>query len=213
MSPDRRAFQGVQTVPLVGGLLCLDFVNSTGARRSGAPRERLRSPGDLLTWARRTRILSAGGRLPFERLLRRRPREADAGLARVLELRECLYRTFVASIAGDAPRASDLALLQRWADRVACCRRLAWRGQRLRWEWTAETDLEALCGPVVHSAVELMAEGRLSVLKKCGECDWLFMDGTKNQSRNWCKKACRDRVKSRRYYRRKARERRGRSGE
>ena len=35
------AFTPVEQVPLVGGRLCLDFVNTTGARSGSRPRERL----------------------------------------------------------------------------------------------------------------------------------------------------------------------------
>ena len=48
----------MEALPLVGGELFLDLVNTTGARTSEAPRERLRSYDDLLTWSVRTNILS-----------------------------------------------------------------------------------------------------------------------------------------------------------
>ena len=53
------------------------------------------------------------------------------------------------------------------------------------------------------SAVELLCSSELARLAKCGDCDWLFLDTSKNKSRRWCKKTCGDRVKSRAYYRRR----------
>jgi predicted RNA-binding Zn ribbon-like protein len=61
-------------------------------------------------------------------------------------------------------------------------------------------ELDAMVWPIVSAAVELLMSDRLARLKRCGECDWLFLDESKNGSRTWCKKDCGDRVRARRHY-------------
>jgi len=61
--------------------------------------------------------------------------------------------------------------------------------------------------PTVASAVELLTSERLTRTKRCGECDWLFVDESKNRSRTWCKKLCGDRTRARRHYDRIRRQR------
>ena len=94
-----RAFQDAASVPLVGGRLCLDFVNTTGARASAAPRERLRVPADLLTWAGRAGLLDAALRRDLESALRRHPRRAATDLGELVDLRECLEAGFADLLA------------------------------------------------------------------------------------------------------------------
>lgn len=201
--PPRPKFQGAETVPLVGGLLCLDFVNTTGARASGAARERLRRFEDLLVWCARAGVLTEEERAALGRAARKESARAAAALSRALALREATYRMFLAAVAGESPRAEDASLLQRHTADAASFRRLAWTGGRWTWQWRHEGDLASLMAPIALSAVDLLTGGPLSRVRKCGDCDWLFVDGTKNESRIWCKTACRDRVKARRYYRRR----------
>ena len=63
------------------------------------------------------------------------------------------------------------------------------------------TAFDGIIWPIVQSAVDLLTSDAVGRLKRCGECDWLFVDDSKNQSRTWCKKECGDRVRARRHYR------------
>jgi len=46
----------------------------------------------------------------------------------------------------------------------------------------------AVLGPIVWRAVELLETGPLDRVKECGSesCGWLFLDTSKNRSRQWC---------------------------
>src|SRR5687768_2179580 len=80
-----RKFLAVEAVQLVGGRVCLDFVNTTGARSSANPRERLKTYRDALTWSRRVGIINA----TTHRLLSKRATVHVAEAATALhELRE-----------------------------------------------------------------------------------------------------------------------------
>src|SRR2546430_16800724 len=105
-----RKLLGVGDMPLVGGALCLDFVNTTGARASPQPRERLRSIRDVRIWARRaglSRSRRAGGGLSAER-----PQQA---LEHLYAARETPYRILPDSLEQQRPRADDIRPLDRWS--------------------------------------------------------------------------------------------------
>lgn len=200
----KRDFPAIDTVPLVGGALCLDFVNTTGARACSAPRERLLSYADLLVWCRRMGLLTPVGEGELVQKARQDQRLAASTLSYLLRLREAIYRLFRAKLDQRSPETADVQVLNRAIRRSLRRRHLEWNREQARWAWTPPSlELDCMIGPVVDSAVELMMSQRSEALGQCEECDWLFLDSSKNLSRRWCKKTCGDRVKARRYYRRK----------
>jgi predicted RNA-binding Zn ribbon-like protein len=194
-------------MPLVGGAVCLDLLNTTGARASGSPRERLLSYDDLLAWSVRAGVLGERDARRLRAAAANRKGESAAALARALRLRELLYGVFRPIAEGGEPPADLLAELSRW-----------WRADRNRRElvWTRsdaggklelhlemdESELDLMLWPIVSSAIELLTSARIARIKRCGECDWLFVDESKNGSRTWCKKECGDRARARRHYQR-----------
>lgn len=197
-----RRFVPIEDLQLVGGALCLDFVNTSGLRESGSPRERLRSLRDVLVFAERTGVLDRKAARAVAGALD--PAGVERALRRVLALREAIYRLFRARLAGEPAAKGDLALFNRELREAGRARELTWSQGGPRWTWNpTPTGLGQLLGPIVISAATLLeSPERLAPLKKCGECDWLFLDTTRNNSRTWCKGTCGDRVKARRYYRR-----------
>jgi predicted RNA-binding Zn ribbon-like protein len=197
----KRKLLPVSELPLVGGTLCLDLVNTTGARDSDSPRERLLTYADLLVWCRRAGIVAQPQGDRLGRRMKKEPREAQAAMARVRELREQLYAVLRPLADGTEPSADAVAQLDRWW-RADCNRRqLVSRSGvfELRLEVSGD-EFDAMVWPIVASVVELLTSDRLTRLKRCGECDWLFLDESKNGSRTWCKKDCGDRVRARRHY-------------
>jgi predicted RNA-binding Zn ribbon-like protein len=58
-----------------------------------------------------------------------------------------------------------------------------------------------------RSALKLVCMGDSARLKICPHCEWLFLDKSKNRSRNWCDMAvCGNRAKARLHYRKKRKE-------
>lgn len=193
-------FTDVERLPLIGGRLCLDFVNTTGARASRRPRERLGAYALLLAWARRAGVLPRLDEMRLAELARQLPEQAGLALGRAREARELLYRTFLATLTGSPPATSDLVELNGLVAVAARWRVLEPAGSRLAWRVRPPQDLDGILWPVITDAAELLVSEAIGGLKQCGECDWLFLDRTRNGGRRWCKKACGDRVKSRRYY-------------
>jgi predicted RNA-binding Zn ribbon-like protein len=205
---------------LVGGDLCLDFVNTVGGREAEGPRgavqvreDKLRDYGDLVAWSRHAGVATEDRGRELARQAGRRPAEAAAVLARARGLREALYRVLRALMDGGRPDAGDLEALN---DEVADARRrekLVAGGGRLRWEAAEDAEpLASLLWPVGRAASALLTSGDLSRLRECGGdgCGWLFLDQSRNRSRQWCTmEDCGNLSKVRRF-RRKRRQRRSR---
>jgi predicted RNA-binding Zn ribbon-like protein len=208
---------------LVGGRLCLDFVNTVSgrppARRTRASgtaagsigRERLGTYPDLVHWSRRAGALTRG---EADRLLgqaRRRPPEAGRALRRAVGLREAIYRICIAVVKGWRAAAGDLELLNRELAAARARERVVAGGKRFAWEWDRRIpDLDRMLWPVARSAAELLTSPDLVFTRACqGEdCGWLFLDTSRNRTRRWCDMSdCGNLAKVRRFRRRRGRAR------
>lgn len=193
----------VEFMDLVGGDVCLDFVN-TGSERdeTGVPRsEKLRSYADLVVWGERTELLGPERSARLRAAAASSPKEAEAALARARELREAIYRVF-----RDAEAAPpDLEVLARWAGEAALERRLVRSGDGYAFGWPESDALDQVLWPVAVSAAELLTSADRERVKECAAdtCNWLFLDMSRNRSRRWCDmKECGNRAKARRFYKR-----------
>ncbi len=188
-----------------GGQACLDFVN-TWTTRGRTETEKLRRYEDLIAFARQAGYLSAPAAASLSRRARRRPAAAATALARIVEVREALYRLLVALGADRQADAADLERLNAVLPRALGSLRLAVEPCGWKWEWAAsEAGWEAPLGPVLCSAVELLTAGDAARVRECASerCTWLFLDRSRNGSRRWCDmKTCGNRAKARRHYRR-----------
>jgi predicted RNA-binding Zn ribbon-like protein len=199
---------------LAGGRLCLDFANTVSDIRGGpSERDRLVDYADLLSWGRQAGAVSE----PLARRLaaeaRRRPADARATFGEAIELREAIYRVFLAFAQGREPPKADLAVLNAALGRALSHRRIERRSRgdaccALGWEEVPDA-LDAVLWPVAASAAELLVGGDdLARVRVCGlyeshECGWLFVDETKSHTRRWCSmKDCGNRAKARRHYQR-----------
>ena len=197
----RRKFTAADELPLVGGRPCLDLVNTTGARATGTPRERLNTYEDLLVWSRRADVLTASDARALAQRSVGRLRQAQRALARVRMVREGLYRLFRAVIEGRPLPGREIARLNRLDQAERRRRKLIPGGRGLTFSVEAATyELDQMLWPLVASAVELLTSEELTRVRRCAECDWLFLDTSKNGSRRWCKNLCGDRVRARRHY-------------
>jgi predicted RNA-binding Zn ribbon-like protein len=209
---------------LSGGALCLDFANTLDDRPGPRPNEHLGSYADLLTFAWQTGALDDGQLARLHAHAQRRPAEAAASLARALDLREVIYRLFLALAEGEAVPPADLAALN-WslAEALAQARlveaqiptpghhpdpvehREGRRGRgQFTWSWADDPiDLNMPLWPVARSAADLLTSSDLSALRLCAaeSCAWLFLDTSRNGSRRWCSmRTCGNRAKARRHH-------------
>ena len=201
-------------MPLEGGHLALDFVNTVGGLRDQPPSaedELLDSYEDLLAWCVRLGVISDADGRRLERAAARDEKAARRALRRALELRELLYAT-LRPLADGAQPPAELLDRVRDADRDALASaRLALDGagpaSAMRWIWPQPRDLDDPLRPITHAAVELLTSGPLEHLKICGNCRWLFLDQSRNHSRRWCSmNECGTQMKQRRFVERRRRQ-------
>jgi predicted RNA-binding Zn ribbon-like protein len=183
------------TMKLVGGNPGLDFVNTVGGRTAGPGSEsrvandKLRDYRDLVAWNRHAGLLSEARARGLVRAAERAPREAARVFARAVKLREALHRLLRALLDGRRPDPADLAVLNAELAAVRSGERLVPGPEGLRWEPDdARERLDSVLRPVCRGAEALLTSGNLSRLRACaGEgCGWLFLDRSKNRSRQWC---------------------------
>jgi predicted RNA-binding Zn ribbon-like protein len=177
------------TVPLEGGHLALDFVNTVGGLREEPPSpadELLLTYEDLTIWCTRLGLISARDAGSLRAAARRDEKAARRALGRAIALRELLYTIFRALADGNEPPAELLDRL-RDAERGALAdARLVRADGTMEWSWPRPRELADPLRPIVHAAVELLTGGPLDRLKVCGCCRWLFLDQSRNHSRRWC---------------------------
>jgi predicted RNA-binding Zn ribbon-like protein len=205
---------------LVGGDPGLDFVNTVGGRVGGGRRARssvrddkLTAYSDLVAWSQHTGLTGGAEARALLRLAHRRPREAARVLARAERLRESLYRVLRALMHGGRPGAADLDAVNLELSAARGQDRLAVGPDGLRWQSPdASGHLESVLWPVVRAASALLTSADLSRLRECGgeDCGWLFLDRSRNRSRQWCTmQDCGNVSKVRRFRQRRRRRRRG----
>ena len=155
---------------MLGGVLCLDFVNTVGGREETkgggyvVARERLEESAHLRAWA------SAAGLKTKD----------VPDLRRAIRFREALYRIFKAAIDERRPDPDDLIALNR----ELAPERLTFRSGRF--ELGLEDD--SMLSAIARNAVNLLTSDELARVRQCGgeSCGWLFLDTSRNRSRQWC---------------------------
>jgi predicted RNA-binding Zn ribbon-like protein len=192
----------------VGGRLCLDFINTVGGRSSDhVLRDKLLNYVDLVEWSRLAGIVNRSEARRLARQAASDTRRAKSTLARVVNLREALYRIFKSVLEGQRCRPTDLETLNgELLSARAHERLIQFTGTfALTWQ-NGETALDSLIWPVSLSAIELLTSGDLSRVRECEgqQCGWMFLDISRNRSRHWCDmKDCGNRAKVRRFRERK----------
>ena len=197
---------------LLGGRLCLDYVNTIESPRD-RPQDFLRGYPDVVRWGRHAGVLADAETAALMQAGERRPQDATAVFARAIVLRGALTRIFRSVAGGGAPDPGDLDAA-RAEYLIALDRaRLAPGGDGFAWTWDAPSarpaldlglDLDLPLWPVARSAVDVLTGDDLSRVKECpgaDDCGWLFYDTSKNASRRWCSmEGCGSRVKMRHHY-------------
>ena len=205
---------------LVGGRLCLDFVNTVGGWNpdpsSGkndpyaavARADKLNDYFDLLAWSLHTGLFSENEAQALAREAGRREKEAAATLKRAVALRGAIYRICAAVIHESLPRAADLDLLNRELNVANGRVRLGVGEENFVWEWTdTKNALDRMLWQIADSSAEMLTTDDLTRLRGCPgkDCGWLFLDLSKNSRRQWCDmQACGNLAKVRRFRQRQS---------
>jgi predicted RNA-binding Zn ribbon-like protein len=170
---------------LLGGRLCLDFVNV-------APLNRDLTWEQLVAFLASTRIVSQERGAQLLILNQTDPQSAEALLWKAQRLNFALRKSFTAIL-----RKQKLA--GEWLDPVNEILRiteghdeLVGRDGAYKLEFVArEGGLDWLLAAVARSGAELIAEGTSARLRLCGnpKCGLFFYDNSRTRKRRWCSMA------------------------
>ena len=188
---------------LSGGHLALDFANTISWRGHPLDREdHLENSADLVSFALQDKII------PSTQASRLRSHSGEErSFRKALSVREAIYRVFAAIAQGKTPPDADVGAINDCAVEALRHRRLMRNNGSYRWEWRTDAAnmLDRILWPIVMAAADLLTSSDVKLVRWCEapECQWLFLDNSRNRSRRWCDmKVCGNRAKARRHYQR-----------
>jgi len=192
---------------LLGGRLCLDFVNTLDWRGTDAPQEFLKTFDDLVSWSRHVGICSRQEIRKLYRMADQSDAEVKSVLKRAVTLRETIYRLFAASLTERTPVEDDLTAFNKDLSRSMKESRITRTKDGFTWDIAGNKMKPSwILNPIIRSAAEILVSHELKKVKTCADsaCGWLFIDVSRNQSRRWCDmKDCGNRAKATRFYQKK----------
>ncbi len=192
---------------LIGGRLCLDFVNTVAWGDGVYINERLNSYGDLVAWARVAGVLSEKEAHGLLRQAARRRKDALAVLEEAVSFRRGIRPLLSHAVRRRAPDPADLEVLNLVLSRGLAHPGVAATPAGFDWQWTGGGhDLAQMLWPVAWSAATLLTSDELRLVRECAgdACGWVFLDLSRNRTRRWCDmKGCGNRAKARRHYHRR----------
>jgi len=187
---------------LVGGRLCLDFVNTLAWPDSDHPHDWFDRPENVVDWALAVDLVDQSTARDLLSQTRSDPQRTGRSLARIRRQREVIRQVLWPLACGRRVSVADVQALNellvlsegyRSVDPI-----------RLEWTWEVPRRLDEIVRPVVADAGDLLVDADHARIGHCPSCHWLFYDSTRSRTRRWCDMAdCGSRDKSRRYYRRK----------
>jgi len=193
---------------LLGGRLCLDFINTMDPRIGEQPREFLLSYANLVAWSQYVGVLTQEQGNALLGVAQLHVEDANETFQQAITLREALYRIFTALIAEEEPQRVDREIVRNMFAQAMAHAQFVQTEQGFEWQWGGrERKLDGMLWPIVSSAIDILTSGEWRRVKQCpgvGDCGWLFLDTSKNGSRQWCSmQECGSRAKMRRQYARK----------
>ncbi len=190
---------------LDGGRACLDFANTRGFARSST--DHLGRYADLVRFAAQSSLITPADAEWLRAEDERDPTRAAGVLTRARRLRAALRAIFSKIAADERPSEAALGVLNfDLAVSLSHARIVpSGAGDGYRWGWSGR-NLDAPLWPVTRSAADLLTSAdERGLVRECGaeDCAWLFIDATRNRSRQWCSmQSCGNREKARRHYQR-----------
>jgi predicted RNA-binding Zn ribbon-like protein len=192
---------------LLGGRLCLDFINTLDWRGTKNPVEFLNTYTDLVTWSRHVGICTPAETRRLNEMARNCQTEARRVCNRAIELRETTYRIFAAISRNHNPAPKDLAGFNKYLSASMQASQITRTIDGYGWDTTGDkARLDWIFNPVIRSAADVLVSDDIQNIKACADeaCGWLFLDSSRNKRRRWCDmQDCGNRAKASRFYKKK----------
>jgi len=192
----------------IAGSLCLDFCNTAEPAVHGGPEEPFVVYEDLLIWGRLAGTLGDAHADALARFARQEPGQAGKVLKRARALRLALQGVFFAAARNREVPRPDLDLLNREISLALPNMRIQNGSGSFRWAWSGDaSSIDQPLWAVVRSAGEMLTSEHIVRVGQChgDACAYLFLDSTKNRSRQWCDtRVCGNRSRVSRYRERRS---------
>ncbi len=199
----------INAIRLVGGTGVLDYLNTCNGRRPGTALhevvDKLSSLEDVVHWFRHAGLIDAEEHLHLTQLVSESSWRALPAFQKMIAFRESLYALFLPIALGHPVDPVRLDELNEVLAKTAARRQLVSTPCAIIWRWRPSDGLEsmtaALMGRIAVEAAALLTSPGVTRLKACAtpDCDWLFIDISKNGRRRWCQmNICGAREKARR---------------
>jgi predicted RNA-binding Zn ribbon-like protein len=188
----RIMIDNIHAFHLIGGRLCLDFLNTADWAPSGdAIVENLTREEDMMTWCRRVGLHDLRESVKL------------SGMEDLRDFRSALRRVFLKTMEKVEPDRRDLAMLNGHLGFASHSAPLVFSDRGLRFSRAVSVQQA-----IALSAAAVLTDGHeIGRLKSCpaDDCGWLFLDESRNRRRKWCSmEICGNRAKARRHYHRHA---------
>lgn len=186
----------INAIRLVGGLGVLDFLNTCDGRRPGTSLpevvDKLSSLEDVVHWFFHAGLIDHQEHEQLIQQVRAASWQALPVFRQLIDFRESLYRLLLPVALGQSVDHAALDTVNAVLASTAGQRSLVPTPEGVVWRWHPMDSLEALAqgfiGRLAVQAAALLTSDDLLRLKACAtpDCDWLFLDTSKNGRRRWC---------------------------
>ena len=205
--------RSIETMPLDGGCVCFDFVNTIHSRVEEDSYDYINTYDDLIEWMEKVRLLPSEKLKTLKKQVNTNKKGAQKAVDEIKNKRELLYNFFSPVIHSRAPEKSIIDRFnQSLSDSLSALAIHNDKGDLiLGWDNSKVNFYEPL-KYIFKNAFDIITTIPQNRFKECGSCGWLFIDKSKNNSRTWCSmKTCGSIEKAKRYYYRKKDEVKNRS--
>ena len=201
--------KNINTLNFDGGHLCFDFVNTVDSRKEIDSFDYLSSYNDFLKWCIKLEIIDENKSHILNKYAEQHPTIAKHTINNIKETREILYRIFepIALDKISEIPSNSLKNFNSCLKNTLSHFQLELKENKLQTSWNNQkVELEEPLWVIIKAAYDLLINEDYNRIKKCGACEWLFLDQTKNKKRRWCNAStCGSIEKSKRYYQKKKR--------
>ena len=171
----------------IGDHPAIDFVN-TVTGWDVRPRDWIPDYAALVDWARISGIIAQADAAHLQELAKASPRAAATALTNAKELRLAMHGLLTSRVEGTAPRANDLAVVERmWRGFNSHCELAIdpLTGIQIR---AGDTGLDVISRTLADAFIRLGEDFTSPRLKRCAgaNCGWFFFDRSKPGRRRWC---------------------------
>ncbi len=193
MTHDQRTAE----VELGSETLCLDFANTISDDSA-----HVGDYSELVSWCQNQGALTKRKAARLQDDAHLQPALAERIFRRAIGLRGAIHGVFSTVATGGPPNERNLRTLNREVTEALKHLRIVQTTNNFHWQWDdSKAALEFPLWLVARSVANLLTSQQQSRVQQCGseDCDWLFLDRSKNRSRRWCDMAeCGNREKARR---------------